>query len=408
MNKKRYFFIVIFIFSIKLYSQSNTSIQAYFYSLLCSEYNVLLDIKNSELMPVAQFEVKKKASDFFVNTFWTFEHGAVRLLDYLYPEYLGYFDSYSQYDATADSGNWVDFISSDFRGDFIIVRPEIIEEKERLITELSDELNEFEKKYADKNSDNFAGADSEKNDELSAAMNSFEKKEKSIRDSEYNIAFFSFDKEYFGTQDFAESKVLIRGDDKNMLRIYYDDELRMVKKETWKMATDLKGSSLVTTQIYKYDNSNVPVSSVLSGTEYKYDMLYDRNGNVTESKNYRITEKGTYLESSSRWKFDQENKIKMKESTVYKYKNDNINVILSKETKKEEYEYKVDSKTPDYFYYENDELRLKKIYTNTDDYITSTYFDGGFVVESYYSNYTRIKDVFYLNGKVKRVKNYAE
>lgn len=408
MNKKRYFFLVIFIFSIKLYSQSNTSIQAYFYSLLCSEYNVLLDIKNSELMPVAQFEAKKKASDFFVNTFWTFEHGAVRLLDYLYPEYLGYFDSYSQYDATADSGNWVDFISSDFRGDFIIVRPEIIEEKERLITELSDELNEFEKKYADKKSDNFAGADSEKNDELSAAMNSFEKKEKSIRDSEYNIAFFSFDKEYFGTQNFTESKVLIRGDDKNMLRIYYDDELRMVKKETWKMATDLKGSSLVTTQIYKYDNSNVPVSSVLSGTEYKYDMLYDRNGNVTESKNYRITEKGTYLESSSRWKFDQENKIKMKESTVYKYKNDNINVILSKETKKEEYEYKVDSKTPDYFYYENDELRLKKIYTNTDDYITSTYFDGGFVVESYYSDYTRIKDVFYLNGKVKRVKNYAE
>lgn len=98
----------------------------------------------------------------------------------------------------------------------------------------------------------------------------------------------------------------------------------------------------------------------------------------------------------------------MKESTVYTYKSGNAKTVLSKETKREEYEYKVDSKTPDYFYYENGELRLKKIYTNADDYITSTYFDGGFVVESYYSNYNRIKDIFYLNGKVKRIKKYAK
>lgn len=411
MNKKKSnILLILIIFSISLYARDNrnTSIPAYFYSLLSSEYNIPLNIKNAELMPVAPFEIKRKTAVFFANTFWTFEHGAIRLIDYLYLEYLGYFDSYCFYDATADSGKWVDLFFLDNKDGFVIVRPEIISEKEKLITEISAELSEFERLYAENDVNGNQNSASEQKKELYENGDFYSQKEKSIRDSEYNIAFFSFEKEYFGTQNLPESKILIRGDDENMFRIYYDDDLRIIKKENWKMAADIKGSELLTTQLYKYENSSIPVSSVLSGKDYRYEMSYDEKGNVIESKNYKVSEEDSYIESISRWRFNQDNKIKMKESTVYTYKSGNAKAVLSKETKREEYEYKVDSKTPDYFYYENGELRLKKIYTNADDYITSTYFDGGFVVESYYSNYNRIKDIFYLNGKVKRIKKYAQ
>ena len=80
--------------------------------------------------------------------------------------------------------------------------------------------------------------------------------------------------------------------------------------------------------------------------------------------------------------------------------------MQSIDSKKEKYEYKIDDSTPDYYYYENDELRMKTEYATSSDYVTTTLFDGGFVIETYYENYTKKKEVFLLNGNVKRIKKY--
>lgn len=191
MNKKKSnILLILIIFSISLYARDNrnTSIPAYFYSLLSSEYNIPLNIKNAELMPVAPFEIKRKTAVFFANTFWTFEHGAIRLIDYLYPEYLGYFDSYCFYDATADSGKWVDLFFLDNKDGFVIVRPEIISEKEKLITEISAELSEFERLYAENDVNGNQNSVSEQKKELYENGDFYSQKEKSIRDSEYNLS----------------------------------------------------------------------------------------------------------------------------------------------------------------------------------------------------------------------------
>ena len=74
----------------------------------------------------------------------------------------------------------------------------------------------------------------------------------------------------------------------------------------------------------------------------------------------------------------------------------------------EQFEYKIQDGSPDYFFYEDGKLRVSTIYSSTDSYITTMTFDGGFVVESYYENGRRKKDLLYLNGIVRSVQNYEK
>lgn len=391
----------------------NTDIGQYFYFLMCRELNISVEFDNDQLNDVEQSEIIRKAALMCSNTYWTFEHGAARYMDYLYPSCLGFYDSFYDYDSSGDSGNWVDSVGLMNQKKFLITRPAVLDENEKAVEDLYAELNSKDIQHTSDSKENYEldESDSENaEDKVPSVVPEIrqEKKERSIRDVDYNIAFFSFETEFLGLQNDSGKKVLVRGDDKNMYRIYYDEKLRVSKKETWKISSGLAGSELVTSHLYTYGDSDLPVLCVLTGKDYRHEMKYNDKGLVIESKNYVLTDKGDYIASLSKWRFGDDGKILEKETVEYNYKKGSIKKIISTESRKEEYQYKVDDKNPDYFYYENNQLRLKKLYSSKDDYVVSTYFDSGFVVESYYKDSTRVKEIFYLDGKIKRIKKYAD
>ena len=49
-------------------------------------------------------------------------------------------------------------------------------------------------------------------------------------------------------------------------------------------------------------------------------------------------------------------------------------------------------------FYENSALRIRTVYTDSENYVQTTYFDGGFVVRDFYENGVKISSTF-SNGK---------
>ena len=103
-------------------------------------------------------------------------------------------------------------------------------------------------------------------------------------------------------------------------------------------------------------------------------------------------------------KYSEAGKLLEKKSEEYTYNSKKVLVFTS--IKKEVYEYKIEDGNPDYYYYENDDLRMQTLYSSAEDYVTTMIFDDNFVVESYYQAFKRKKDLFYVNGRLRRTKVY--
>ena len=80
--------------------------------------------------------------------------------------------------------------------------------------------------------------------------------------------------------------------------------------------------------------------------------------------------------------------------------------LTDTETKREVYEHKTEDGEPDYYFYENGVLRMKRIYRSVDAYTAYMYFDGGYSSETVYENGKRVRDLFFLYGKLVRSRNY--
>ena len=61
----------------------------------------------------------------------------------------------------------------------------------------------------------------------------------------------------------------------------------------------------------------------------------------------------------------------------------------------------------DFEYYEDNVLKMKNKYSKVKGtYVSQVFFDDGYSVKSYFEKEKRIKDVYTINGEIKRVKNY--
>ena len=116
---------------------------------------------------------------------------------------------------------------------------------------------------------------------------------------------------------------------------------------------------------------------------------------LDKGQNYVLTNKTVF-------KYNDSGKITEKTFIEYSY----VKQKVFSSSKKDVYEYKIKDGLPDYYFYENDILRMKTIYFESDSYITTLYFDNNFVVESVYKNGNHTKDLFYSNGTIIRQKKY--
>ena len=337
---------------------------------------------------------------------WTFDNGPVYIFELLDSSFTGEIDV--SYENPIDKNYVEEFYAAKNNSsyDFSVKTPDLLNSDLSKITEDDKILDDV------------------KNLVESANSSSIERR---IFDSEQNLSLFSFNDEILAIQKRDNKNILVSSDDKKTIRRFFDEKSRVYKKEIWDISGSFQNSYLKNEELYFYDEEKtVPSSATLLEENFKYKLTYNETGKVVASEKYEyipdtkaaeneqetkksnVLDKGDnyILRSKTNWKYNDEGKIIEKLFSEYEYKKVNKTKKTLASTKKDVYEYKIKDVMPDYYYYENDVLRMKTIYSNEDSYVTTFYFDGGFVVDSVYENATHTKDIFYSNGNIIRQKVY--
>lgn len=256
--------------------------------------------------------------------------------------------------------------------------------------------------------------DAETPDENSVVERFYHDSLKRLRLFNYGEETFVLDSSYNGRSTF------VTRDDDRILRRYYDDALRLKKIETWNIKGGVKDAAIVALEEFEYSGNSIYPSSSSSISETAYSATtYDENGkptlirlfsiatddenpdekNIMEAKN-----RERILESVSSWKYSEEGK--MIESSFQKMESDGKKVAFSR---RETYSYKNsedEDVPPDYEFYEDEQLRTKIVYKNSDNYEMSYFFDGGYVVTETFEDGKKISDLVMQNGSFVRGQNY--
>lgn len=372
---------------------------------------------------ISEKSIAFKNLNIFISNFvvWTFDKGVISFGEYIGLLNLGEPFSISEYEPSSDNASWVKPLFLENKV-FTVSTPEIYEEVSSLVE--NSEISENED-LEDSEIEKIAQAIS--NEALKAQSAEVEQEKKYLDEYE-NLAFYSYGEESLSVQNYENKKVLFRSDKKNAVRFFYDDKMRLLKKENWDISGGFSGAKNKEVQEFFYSDENIakPEKSVITSDLEKYEILYDLSGRIVESKNFELykddenaqnnqnqnnqsekTEKKYLFTGKTTWKYSDSGKILEKYSEEYEY-NAKKTKITKTFSKKEVYEYKIQDGNPDYYYYENEILRMSTVYSALDSYVQTMNFDNNFVVESYFENGKRKRELLYLNGRLRSEKNYDQ
>ena len=356
--------------------------RSFFFELWRYEYTGVSDYSGIEKYS----GVSKVPAFIMAGTKWTLRRGASRIVDFFMQDYIGVFDVSILYDETSDGGDLIDSI--DFSESDIFT----VEEPEELV-EIRKEI--FEKTAAAKN----------------------EIRESRFTDTEKKLRFYSFNDEVLSLQKNQDGYTAISSDNKTAVRKFYDNAFRLYKREFWNLSGGAETSEAAKTENYIYADGAKPVSAVITEPKKRMEISYDESGRIIISKVFAAENESSEksadpnaaveikfnLKSMTRFSYGESGKLTERYYESYDYRRGKL---TDTETKREVYEHKTEDGEPDYYFYENGALRMKRIYRSVDTYTAYMYFDGGYSSETMYENGKRVRDLFFFHDKLVRSRNY--
>ena len=320
-------------------------------------------------------------------TKWTLRRGASRIVDFFMQDYIGVFDVSILYDETSDGGDLIDSIDFSESDIFTVEEPK--------------ELNEIRKEIFEK----------------TVAAENAKIRESSFTDTEKKLRFYSFNDESLSLQKTQDGYVSVNSDNKTAVRKFYDNAFRLYKREFWNLSGGAETSEAAKTENYIYADGAKPVSAVITEPKKRMEISYDESGRIVISKVFAAENESAEksaepnaaveikfnLKSMTRFSYGESGRLTERYYESYDYRRGKL---TDTETKREVYEHKTEDGEPDYYFYENGALRMKRIYRSVDAYTAYMYFDGGYSSESVYENGRHVRDLFFLYGKLIRSRNY--
>lgn len=365
--------------------------------------------------------VSRMPSVLFSCTKWTEDCRVGNLFDYYVPERAGLLSAHVAYNAADDGASWTEKLLFSDGNMFVIERPaelnEAAEKRDEIRSSMEDGTDSEE--LLNLVGSNASAAEST---EPSGASSEAEPVAvRRLRNARQMLSLYSYGAEIFSVQSGAEGgSVIVSSFQKKMTRGYYDESVRLVKKEYWDLSGGVSNSAVTKTETFEYGDGIFPVSARIQEGNERHVLSYDENGRVNVSRNYRLLEmpsdtassepssgkKRFVLVSRTEWKYTRDGKVSEKYFVEYVYKDASSSLVTARNSKREVFEYKIDGGLPDYYYYENSVLRMQTIYSGLNSYTSVSYFDDGFVVESYYIDGNHTKDLYYMNGTLWRSRIY--
>ncbi|MBQ9495755.1 MAG: hypothetical protein IJR50_08995 [Treponema sp.] len=232
--------------------------------------------------------------------------------------------------------------------------------------------------------------------------------ERRFRDAQGRLRFFSYDVERLAVSSHADGHVLVRFSDGAAARNYYDEHMRLVKKELWRIGSSLSESARESSEIFYYnDDDPRPFSSIMEKEDYRIETLYNENGKAISAKGFFLDNKARRIpDVQTVWRYASDGKLAEQEYTRFEYGDGQKQIATGKTTRREVYSCSAGAGAPDYAYYEDGVLRMKTEHIDDNSYVTTLYFEGGYAVVSVYSNGRKMQETISLNGTVMRSSSY--
>ena len=382
LRRLSFFCISIFIASSLAAKDYDFEYRNFFFELWRYEYTGVSDYSGIEKYS----GVSKTPAFIAAGTKWTLRLGAARIIDFFMQDYIGVFDVSILYDEASDDGQWLESIDL-FETDIFKV-------------DVPEELDEIQKEIFEK---------------TVAAENKI--RESRFTDTEKKLRFYSFNDEALSLQKTQAGYTAISSDNKTAVRKFYDNAFRLYKREFWNLSGGAETSEAAKTENYIYADGAKPVSAVITEASSRTEISYDESGRIVISKVFAAENESSEksadpnaaveikfnLKSMTRFSYGESGRLTERYYESYDYRRGKL---TDTETKCEVYEHKTEDGEPDYYFYENGALRMKRIYRSVDAYTAYMYFDGGYSSESVYENGKHVRDLFFLYGKLIRSRNY--
>lgn len=231
---------------------------------------------------------------------------------------------------------------------------------------------------------------------------------------------FSYAPEEMSLSTFNDFKVITNKSDDKIIRKFYDNEIRLIKKEIFNSPIKPEELELLSIINYFYESD---LSPVIISTEEENKKInkkivskYLPNGKLDEQFYYKYE-----LESDLDIISDvaQDNKVKTVLECIKKWTyNTDFRLVSFSEKKyfntteyteiKYVYKYKTELDLDDIFYYENNKLKAKTIHNSLTTKVETVFFEDDFYIESVFEDGFKILEIIGKNGNEIRRRSFEK
>ncbi|MDE7292283.1 MAG: hypothetical protein K2N58_09575 [Treponemataceae bacterium] len=261
-----------------------------------------------------------------------------------------------------------------------------------------------DKKSAQENSaieENVSNIESGENDSLSKnsaeEKKSFEEKYLLFKTSSQEIRMLETNADIFSASSSAQkNRVLTNISGGELQRRFYDENFRLSKIEYWQIASSSAQSKMRRRKTYAF-GADGKISEL---RENDFDAqtssitFFNSDGKIRSSRKNILRDGKLDSFEIFTYEYDGEGRVLQEDRKLFQVQGKKQKRVLSQRVVNKYSGEKISETS----FYENSALRIRTVYTDSENYVQTTYFDGGFVVRDFYENGVKISATF-SNGK---------
>lgn len=281
---------------------------------------------------------------------------------------------------------------------------QVAESSDEKSAQENSELKKIEKNSVKENSvieEKDLNIESGENDLLSKnsaeEKKSLEEKYLLFKTSSQEIRMLETNSDIFSASSSAQkNRVLTNISDGELQRRFYDENFRLSKIEYWQIASSSAQSKMRRRKTYAFGAdgkiSELRENDFDAQTESK--TLFNSNGKIRSSRKNNLRDGKLDSFEIFTYEYDGEERVLQEDRKLFQVQGKKQKRVLSQRVVNKYSGEKISETS----FYENSALRIRTVYTDSENYVQTTYFDGGFVVRDFYENGVKISSTF-SNGK---------
>lgn len=210
-----------------------------------------------------------------------------------------------------------------------------------------------------------------------------------FKTSSQEIRMLETDTDIFSASASAQkNRVLTSIANGELQRRFYDEDFRLSKIEYWQIASSSAQSKMWRRRTYAFGAEG----KVSEMRENDFDAqtasitFFNPEGKIRSSRKNNLP--GGVLDSFEifTYEYDGESRVLQENRQVFRVQGGKQKRVLSQRVVNK-YSGEKLSETS---FYENSVLRIRTVYTDGENYVQTTYFDGGFAVRDFYENGAKV------------------